>query len=258
MTFKGTFGSSGATVTTLPTSNVRNGDVYIVVEEGLGASNIPGIAAGTSSQLSSDGTRVGDMLIASGTEGSNGYLQTGFSWVYVPSGNDADAAYVYTGEATAATNTLLLKNAIPNTVAQLSLTAGTDVAITSTASGGSLASTISHATYNAVTPVATSNLSDGEASFTAIKELTLSNGHITGITTDTFTPITYTLSGSTVTEGTRFSSSNTSNDVTAAIALTDSGSGTHGTANIKLSSSSITFSRGAADEVVADLVWGTF
>lgn len=259
MTFKGTFASTGGTVSVLPTTGVRNGDVYIIAENGLTSDDIPGNDSSLS-VMDSNGTRIGDMVIATGTEGSNGYISSGLKWVYVPSGNDSSDAYSYFAEATAATNTLLLKNRIAGAapVAQLSLTGGTDISVTSTASNGSLASTISHATYSAVTPTETSSPTGTAASFTAIKELTLSNGHITGITTDTFTPLVYTLTGSTVTEGTRFSASSTTNNVTAAIDLKDTSNGQHGSASIKLSSSSITFSRGAANEVVADLVWGTF
>lgn len=259
MTFKGTFASTGATVSTLPTTQVRNGDVYIIAENGLTTSDIPGNDSSLS-VIDSNGTRIGDMVIASGTEGTNGYIASGLKWIYVPSGNDASDAYSYFAEATGATNTLVLKNRVAGSapVAQLSLTAGTDIAITSTGTNGALASTISHATYSAVTPAETSDPTGSASSFTAIKALTLSNGHVTGITTDTFTPLVYNLSGSTVAEGTRFSSSSTSNDITATISLTDTQNGQHGTANIKLSSSSITFSRGATNEVVADLVWGTF
>ena len=260
MTFKGTFASTGGTVSVLPTTGVRNGDVYIIAENNLTASDIPGNDSSLA-VMDASGTRIGDMVIATGTEGSDGFISSGLKWVYVPSGNDSSDAYSYFAEATAATNTLLLKNRIAGSapVAQLSLTAGTDIAIESTASNGALASTISHATYNAVTPAATASPTGSAASFTAIKELTLTNGHVTGITTDTFTPLVYNLSGSVVTEGTRFSSSSTTNDVTAVISLKDTTiNGQHGTANIKLSSSSITFSKGANDEVVADLVWGTF
>lgn len=251
MTFKGTFGSNSATVSTLPTTNVRNGDVYVISSDDLQYTDIPGLAAGTT-------VRVGDMVIAQGTE-TNGYIASGLTWVYVPSGNDSADAFSYHAIATAVSNTLLLENELNTTIAQLSLTAGNDIVITSTAPDtNNLASTISHATYNAVTPVADSLVSNGSSSFTAIKSLTLTNGHVTGITTDTFTPVTYTLTGSAVTEGTRFSASNTSNDITAAFTLTDSNSTGCGVGNLKLSSSSITFSKGANNEVVADLVWGTF
>lgn len=258
MTFKGSFSSNG-TVNTLPTTGVRNGDVYIIAENGLTSDDIPGEDSSLD-VMDASGTRIGDLVIATGTEGSDGYISSGLKWVYVPSGNDSSDAYSYHAEATAATNTLLLKNQISGAapVAQLSLTGGTDISVTSTASNGALASTISHATYNAVTPVEASSPTGTAASFTAIKELTLSNGHITGITTDTFTPLVYNLTGSTVAEGTRFGNSSTTNDITATIDLRDTSNGQHGNASIKLSSSSITFSKGAANEVVADLVWGTF
>ena len=77
MTYKGTVGQgAGATIDSLPRYNVQNGDTYKVCSEGtFGTYNC----------------RVGDLLIASGTEGSDGYL-TDFQWTYVPSGNE-DTTY---------------------------------------------------------------------------------------------------------------------------------------------------------------------
>lgn len=262
MTFKGTLGDAGVgTVVSLPTSNVRNGDTYVIVKSGMTSSEITGLDPTTGGAIGDDGTRIGDMLIANGTEGSDGYLQNGFSWIYVPSGNDSSDTFNYHGVSTTATNTIALYNNVSGSaaIAQLSLTEGTDIDIVSTASASNvLNATISHATYSAVTAVATANPTTRQAAFTAIKELTLTNGHVTGIETDTFTPITYTINGATATQGSTFSTTSTYNNVVTTIGLVDDNTTSHGSASIDFSSSSITLSASANGAVVMDLVWGTF
>lgn len=65
--YKGTVGSGG-TVTSLPTSNISNGDVYKVIKAGT--------YAGTSA-------KVGDLFIAI-------YKNSSYSWELVPSGNEIE------------------------------------------------------------------------------------------------------------------------------------------------------------------------
>jgi len=81
MTFKGTLGTDG-TVSTLPTEHVKNGDTYKVI---------------SASTYNGENCRIGDMFIASGTEGANGELSTPITWTYIPSGNDGsnDFSFVY-------------------------------------------------------------------------------------------------------------------------------------------------------------------
>lgn len=78
--YKGTVGTGG-TVTSLPTTGVKNGDMYMVK------------TAGTYGGHSCD---VGDLLIAQGTEGDDGIISGTITWTYVPSGNDLDTRYSLT------------------------------------------------------------------------------------------------------------------------------------------------------------------
>jgi hypothetical protein len=111
MTYKGTFGDSSATVEVLPTSNVKNGDVYVVVKSGLTASSSAAFAgvtfdSGTISAMA-DGTRVGDMFIAKGTENSStGFVGSDLKWTYIPSGNDALDFVTYSATANSATHSI--------------------------------------------------------------------------------------------------------------------------------------------------------
>ena len=78
MTFIGSVGGDEA----LPTEGVRAGDSYIVV-------GADGIAI--------DDTRraeAGDLIIASGDEGADGFL-TNIEWIHVPSGDEIDTTYSF-------------------------------------------------------------------------------------------------------------------------------------------------------------------
>ena len=81
MVFKGDVGDTSETNQTLPTENVSAGDTYIVVGDTVvsGSGNFG---------------HKGDLFIATGTEGDNGYL-TDITWIYVPAGNEIDTTYTF-------------------------------------------------------------------------------------------------------------------------------------------------------------------
>ena len=77
MTYKGTIASAGtvATVHTLPTTSVRKGDVYVVSDDYLEAADLgTGVVTELAQVLQNNGIRTGDMFIATGIEGADGYL----------------------------------------------------------------------------------------------------------------------------------------------------------------------------------------
>ena len=80
MVYKGTVGDTGS-IAALPTTNVSVGDTYKFVEQ---------MVVGTSE------VRIGDVAIARGTEGSDGYISGTISWDIIPSGDDAaqDTTYL--------------------------------------------------------------------------------------------------------------------------------------------------------------------
>ena len=267
MTYKGTLGSSGS-VQTLPSTGVKNGDTYVIVQPGATAGDaiFDGATFNSTTLATLTNTVVGDMVIASGTE-TNGVISSGLQWTYVPSGNDSLDNVTYSAVVDDTTHTIQLENVNHLIVAQNSLVAGTDMALSSavsTPSGGNtnsaLTTTINHATISTSSTTAAS-LSTETTSFTAIKGITVSNGHVTGIETDVFTPVTYAISNPVVTEGTRTATATNSgfNDVTAAISMLDSANTPAGTATLKLSSDSLIVSAGTAtNEIKVDLEWGTF
>ena len=265
MTYKGTLGDGD----TLPLAadGVKNGDVYVITVSGQksNSSIFTGATfnAATLAALNESGTRVGDMVIARGTESvttinnvTNSFITSNLEWTYVPAGNDSLDAVNYQTTITPASNTLYIENNLNEGLAKIVLNAGTDMVVTSSTTATSnstdntLLTTISHATYNAVTPTTATTLSDRTSTFTAIKNLTLTNGHVTGITTDTYTPVTYELTGATATAATTASAQ-------ISIGLKDSADSSMGNVSFSLNSDSINFSA-ANNAVTMNMVWGTF
>ena len=269
MTYKGTVGSGGTTAT-LPTTGVKNGDTYVVVQSGLTSANIGGtIKAGTS--FSS--TVIGDMFIASGDE-VDGVISGTPQWTYVPSGNDSLSGVTYAATITTANNALNVTNGDNDGVMGIKLVASTGVNVvssvgnvTESADGKQLIATISHATYS-TTSSTTANASS--SSFTAITDITVDNGHVTEVKTKTFSPSTYTFSttraesviAGSVVDGTRMASATNAgpNDVTFASTLYDSSnSEAVASTSIKISSETIKLSKGTnANDLVMNMEWGTF
>ena len=91
MVYKGTVGDTGA-FAALPTSSVSVGDTYKFVSEML---------VGTTE------VRVGDIAIARGTEGSDGYISGTVSWDIIPSGDDAQKDTLYWAQSIAAGTQLM-------------------------------------------------------------------------------------------------------------------------------------------------------
>lgn len=175
MVYRGTVGDTSRP--SLPTDNVRNGDTYKVA------------AAGTFGGHSCD---VGDLLIATGTEGSEGIIGD-ITWTYIPSGDDIDTTY----QLKTANNVIsLYNNATKTNNGTVTLAKGTDMEVSTTGS----TITVSHATKSVTTNETISKtISDSDRKFTTITAITDSNGHIASITPTEFTlpadnDTTYTLS----------------------------------------------------------------
>ena len=271
MTYKGTIAPSGysATVNALPSQNVRNGDTYMVSRAGLTSETIGGnIVDGT---LPSSGPIVGDLFIAKGIEDTTtGYITGTIQWAYIPSGNDSLDAVTYDTEITTATNTIKMQNANDAEVFAISLQAGNGITVSSTAVSATatqMTTTIAHATYTSTSSTTAAASSD---SFEAITGLTLTNGHVTAIEKQTFTPQTVELTSTTsssavvnsfVANGTRMATATNSgpNDITAYTSLMDGGENVINSSALKLSSSTIKLSTTTSPgEIVMNMEWGTF
>ena len=216
------------------------------------------------------GVKVGDMFIAKGTEGSDGSItsQT-LEWTYIPAGNDSlsDVTYSAIVNTTSPENSLTLQNGSHTTIAKIDLREGSDIAISSVASGtnnNTLTATINHGTITTTdnTVVTSTQLptdqtaenTEGGASFAAITGLTISNGHVTNIQRGKFIPVTYNLDSPVVGQ-----TANT-NDATISIRLKDSNNTYKTPSIVKLTSNTITFTPNAnnADTLNMDFEWGTF
>ena len=175
MVYRGTVGDTSRP--SLPTDNVRNGDTYKVA------------AAGT---FGGHSCEIGDLLIATGTEGSEGIIGD-ITWTYIPSGDDIDTTY----QLKTANNVIsLYNNATKLDNGTVTLAKGTDIEVST--SGSTI--TVAHATKSVTTNETISKtISDSDRTFTAITAITDSNGHIASITPTEFTlpadnNTTYTLS----------------------------------------------------------------
>ena len=278
MTYKGTIGTTGATITELPTTGVKNGDVYVIISSGYtGFGDNANID--TDTNFSTAAVRVGDMLIAKGTEsiqtisGTTDYFinSNDLTWTYIPSGNDSLDVVSYSAIINAANHSTGLENENNETIIQHNLTAGTNINLNSVLSSGGnrtnniLTTTIAHETITTTGPTPAATLTGHANSFTAIKDIQVSNGHVTSITTDTFEPVVLRLSGAAAaaTSNNNFNLTNNTgtSDIDVTINLTDSNnndSDLASSAKINLHSSSIHISAGANGTVTMDLEWGSF
>lgn len=269
MRFMGTV-SSGAS---LPTSGVCIGDTYVITSSSLSIANsFPGVTFDTSTLIAkgneiyefpNDHTTIGDMLIANSTTSSkpreNGPVVDGHStlaaseliWVYIPSGNETLDTFNYIANNTTSNNIFGISRQSGGIVNQLTLTPGTNISISSTSNTDGMITTISHASINTTTAIAATT-AHHVASFTAVKAITVDNGHITNIETDIFTPQTYTLTNANT------SVTNTSG-VKAHIDLKDEGGASYGAgSDLFFASNSLSLSTTSQNGVAINMVWGTF
>ena len=172
-------------------TNVEVGDVYLLTAK--------------------DGNyKSGDMFIAvagTGATVTNGVISGTVEWTHVPSGDELNTDTLFKGDVTVTTGgegTGKVEYAwsasrgadndgktpaMPSGHEDLTIKAGKDIVV----GGSGTEATIGHKEYDAVTP--SNSAASSAASFTAVTGVTLSNGHVTGVSTQTYTPDTYTLAG---------------------------------------------------------------
>ncbi len=182
MTYKGTIGGA---VAKLPESNVSSGDTYMVATASFEAGSI--IA------------KNGDLLIAVGEEGADGYIPSnGITWTHVPSGDDSFQNSTYKGVATPGSNIWGIKEVSSDQlVGDIQFVAGTNMNISSTLGGSdkndpnSIITTIQHGSVGAADVTSTTNATPAEnpdvTTFTAVTGIGRdSNGHVASVTTKQF------------------------------------------------------------------------
>ena len=181
MTYKGTVGT--AALQNLPTSNVSSGDTYMV-------------AANTT--VNAQAVKKGDLFIATGTEGADGYIASdGITWTHVPSGDDNYQNSTYEGNATPESNKWGIKEVSGSGVGDIQLVAGTNMSISSKLGGkdgnstAAMITTINHGSVGAasVTEATVNDTSDidPKTTITAVTGIGRdSNGHVASVTTKQF------------------------------------------------------------------------
>lgn len=181
MTYKGTVGSG--TSQNLPTSNVSSGDTYM---------------AAADTTINSQAVKKGDLFIATGEEGADGYIaSSGITWTHVPSGDDNYQNTTYEGNATPGSNKWGIKEVSGSSIGDIQLVAGTNMSISSKlggANGNSTAAmitTINHGSVGAasVTDATVNDTSDTtpKSTITAVTGIGRdSNGHVASVTTKQF------------------------------------------------------------------------
>lgn len=166
MTFRGSVGETSDTNQTLPTTNVKSGDTYIVVGD------TPVLGSGNYGKN-------GDLFIATGTEGANGYL-TEINWIYVPSGDEIDTTYRFEFNSTDGLKITPSTGGDPITLA---ITTTTDD-ILSVTTDGSLK--IDHKKQTASNTTKDTNLTDA-GSFAVVTGVNIDGyGHVKGTEKTTF------------------------------------------------------------------------
>ena len=181
MTYKGTVGAG--TVQDLPTSNVSSGDTYMVSKD---------------TTVNAQAVKKGDLFIATGTEGVDGYIpSSGITWTHVPSGDDNYQNSTYEGIATPGSNKWGIKEVSGSSVGDIQLVAGTNMSISSKLGGAdeditaSMITTINHGSVGAasVTDATVNDTSDTtpKSTITAVTGIGRdSNGHVASVTTKQF------------------------------------------------------------------------
>lgn len=245
MTYKGTIGGA---VATLPESNVSSGDTYMVATASFEAGSIK--------------AKNGDLLIATGTEGADGYIASdGITWTHVPSGDDSYKNTTYIGTATPNSNTWGIKETSGTVIGDVQFVAGTNMSISSTLAGDeknditSMITTIQHGSVGAASVESTTDATgDATAPTKTVTAVTGigrdSNGHVASVTTKQFNikDTTYTFGAKVENDKivtTLKDNINTQNDVTYEV--------TSSSLNVKTTSA-------AANDVTVnvELEWGSF
>ena len=247
MTYKGTIGGA---VATLPSSNVSSGDTYMVASASFEAGSI--IA------------KNGDLLIAVGEEGADGYIPSnGITWTHVPSGDDSFQNSTYKGVATPGSNMWGIHEVSSDElVGDIQFVAGTNMNISSTLGGPdkndpkSIITTIQHGSVGAgnVTSTTDATPSGGAVetnTFTAVTGVGRdSNGHVASVTTEQFKI-----------KDTKYTFGAEAKDNKIVTKLTDSDSGIQSVKyGVTSSSLNVTTTAAATNDVTVnvELQWGSF
>lgn len=255
MTYKGTVGVSTvagvtATVSTLPTENVKSGDTYLAI------ANISSVNAKKGDLIIATGTEVNGVIPPT-TEGEDGTpIPTTLAWTVVPAGDDDELDTHYAFVVDSVNNKIQLKGSDNLVTGTYTTTAGDQIVVSSKSADNdkSMTTTIAHGTITRNDSTADS-VTDA-TSVTFIEGVSANNGHVTGTTSKTVNLRTYTVANETTV-------SNTNDAATITTKLQTGENQVLKSLTQKVSSSTLKIeagddNKGDASHIDINLVWGSF
>lgn len=233
-------------------TNCHNGDTYKVTGT---ISNTAGTITNTNGTI-----KVGDLLIAYGTEDINTGLLTDGKFYHIPSGNE----YVTKTRKVTHGIEIIDDATTPTLLGGLILTAGNQITLTddNDANNKDRTITVAHGTITTADPAdsgntAYSTLTDNKRTktITVIKSITTDNGHVTGITTANEVIEDTDVALKSLTNSVEQVAVDT--DVKVTTSVLDKSRSTPISDTLSFKSSTITLTSGEK-AVTMDLTWGSF
>lgn len=259
MTYRGTIGASGSysvnnngrvvpsTGTNPQPIDIHSGDVFVV--------------SGAGATLGGNTGKVGDMFIASGTEGSDGVIPAAdIVWTYIPSGDEA----IHTYKFGVSNNALILYNEGDEIRGKMTgNTTGSDSDSEFVIAGTGTNVTITHRAHTLSTTAETAATQSAKTNlvFTAVTDvITNASGHVTGIKTKQITVVDthngITGVSKTVTISAR-SASQAFDKATIGTLVTTNDDPTGKSGSMAIKSESLSLSASGTDLTI-EMTWGSF
>lgn len=173
----------------LPTANVAIGDTYVVDKASF---NQTSITFNGPNGSQTEHVEVGDMFIAYGTEGSNGYITSeSLLWHYISAGNDTIADYRVAISSTEFSVSSYLNGDLLDHLGSIKVGNQLKGTVSKDATTEAPILTIGHADITVAATPATGtakNIIGNNDTFTVVTGVTIGeNGHVTNYTTTTYT-----------------------------------------------------------------------
>ncbi len=261
MTYKGTVGAQGSAATTISgISNVSIGDTYKVVSD---LSSIPIKAPGSSTITTTGTAKLGDLLIANGTE-TNGVITSGLYYDIIPAGDDLMQTYSVVSD----TYGIKIHDDVTNDdIGGIKLAAGKQIALSDSGTNEKTV-TVAHADISSATngnPTTATKITQSEntpLTINAVTGLTTNNGHVTGIT---ITPYEVQDTNAALTEFSESVTAGTGNNAGKIATITTNATLTSGantpdphSASFSLASDNLAVTAPTSSQVKVNFVWDTF
>ena len=243
MVYKGTIGTGGTytAVANIPSASI--GDTYKIVTDGI-------VASGNT-------LKTGDVIIANGTEGTDGIISGTITWDVIPAGDDINN---YTLDPT--THGVILKEGAADK-GSFALAAGTSVSLSDNTSGAGRTVTVSHAnvTRSDGTDTAITQTAGADQEVTVVSAVTTNaQGHVTAVKTRKIT-VKDSVADLTKVSTAATAASNVAT-VTTTVGITPYSGATEDSLNssFKLESDNLTVTAtsGTTPEVKMNFTWGSF